>query len=135
MPTLLELAEIAPPEGLDGKSMAPLLRGESTEWRMALHLEHGAGRSPDLSWHALTDGREKYIWFSADGREQLFDLERDPNELQDLAATLAARERLAAWRGQLVAQLAGRPEGFVENGALVPGRDHAAVMAHAQAAA
>jgi arylsulfatase len=135
MPTLLELAEISPPAGIDGRSLVPLLRGEATEWRSCLHLEHGLGHGvPELCWHALTDGREKYIWFSEDGREQLFDLVQDSHELEDLAPTDAGRLRLAAWRERLISQLTDRPEGFVESGALAPGREHAPTMAHARPA-
>jgi arylsulfatase len=135
MPTLLDLAEISPPDRIDGRSLVPLMRGDESEFRSWLHLEHGRGRArPELCWHALTDGREKYIWFSEDGREQLFDLVHDPHELEDLATIDVASTRLARWRERLTSQLAGRPEGFVENGALIAGREHAPVMAHAQPA-
>ena len=67
----------------------------------------------------LTDGREKYIWYSQSGRELLFDLEEDPTELHDLAA--ARPERVAFWRERLMAELDGREEGFVQNGELVNG--------------
>jgi arylsulfatase A-like enzyme len=132
MPTLLDLAGISPPGGLDGSSMVPLMRGEQVEWRTSLHLEH-AWRC-EWCWHALTDGREKYIWFSQDGREHLFDLAHDPHELHDLSATESASARLRCWRERLVSQLTGRPEGFVQNGELVSGREHVPVMAHARPA-
>ena len=38
-----------------------------------------------MSMQWLTDGRWKYVWFSGDGREQLFDLQSDPQERHDLA--------------------------------------------------
>lgn len=55
-----------------------------------------------------------------DGHEQLFDLEADPQELHDLAEE--EPDVLARHRELLARELAGREEGFVEDGRLVPGR-------------
>lgn len=132
MPTILELAEVACPDMVDGRSLLPLLRGENVAWRESLHIEHTAGwREGDLAHlahHTLTDGKEKYIWFAQDGGEQLFNLEEDPEELRDLAREPSAKERLVAWRERLVAELKGRPEGFTEGGRLVAGRDYPVFM-------
>src|SRR5947209_8711340 len=61
MPTLLECAGLPVPESVEGRSFLPLARGESIEWRSHLHGEHlYSGQS--VQW--LTNGREKYVWFS-----------------------------------------------------------------------
>ena len=122
-PTLCDVAGIPIPEGLDGASVLPLLSGAGAPWREYVHGEHVAG---PLSNHWLTDGREKYAWFSQTGREQLFDLAEDPKELHDLAD--ARPDRLAFWRKCLARELEGRPEGFVQDGALVAGRPVAATL-------
>jgi arylsulfatase A-like enzyme len=116
MPTVLEMAEVEIPGKVDGMSLLPLLRGRTEGWREHLHIEC----SPDF--HCLTDGREKYVWFVADGREQLFDLENDPGEIYDLAGDSKAEERLVSWRAKLVEELKGREEGFSDGERLVPGR-------------
>ena len=127
MPTLLECAGLPVPASLEGHSFLPIAAGEDPAWRDSLHGEHTAfGQS--LQW--LTDGREKYIWWSGSGREQLFDLQNDPHETIDLARSPAAQPRLAAWRAQLVAELANREEGFVQAGQLVPGRPVQPCLAH-----
>lgn len=118
MPTLLDLAGVAAPPGVEGRSLLPLLRGEATPWREYLHIEH----APEH--HALTDGREKYIWFVANGREQLFCLRDDPTECRDLAARPEAGDRLEFWRALMVRELAGRQEGFSDGERLVPGRPY-----------
>ena len=82
----------------------------------------------------LTDGREKYIWRPHDGREQLFDLTHDPQELHDLGRVPDARDRVAVWRQRLVEQLQHRPEGFSDGTRLIAGRDYPAVMPHLKAA-
>ncbi len=123
MPTILDMLGIKIPASVDGLSLYPHLRGEPpAEWRECLHIEH----SPHHQ--SLTDGREKYIWWPSDGREQLFDLTKDPHELHDLALILDAADRLALWRERLVARLANRPEGFVASGRLVAGRPYAAMI-------
>ena len=112
MPTLLDMLGLDVPETVDGRSLYPLLRGETVPWRDHIHIEHG-GRQ-----HALTDGRRKYVWDPRDGRELFFDLETDPQELQDLATRSVAAGEVAEWRERLVRELAGRPEGFVRDGKL-----------------
>ncbi|WP_308638081.1 arylsulfatase [Paenibacillus silvisoli] len=119
MPTLLDIAGAPIPETVDGSSVLPLCRGEQVEWRAYIHGEHSYGA---LSNHFATDGREKYIWFSQSGEEQLFDLAGDPQELVNLAETPEWQDRLAVWRRRLAVELEGREEGYVEGGALVAGR-------------
>ncbi len=127
MPTLLEAAGAGIPEHLDGRSLMPVLRGEEPgSWRKMLHLEYGADGA--YSFHALTDGREKYIWFSRDGREQLFDLRADPQELRDLAGRPEEAGRVEKWRQRLVERLGERAEGFVAQGRLVAGRGHPSLI-------
>lgn len=130
MPTLLDLAGIAVPDGCDGRSLAPFLRGQRPRWREWLHGEHTLlGQS--LQW--VTDGRTKYCWASGTGREQLFDLVADPQERHSLAADPARAELLRTWRGHLVEALSGREEGYVEGGELVTGRTPAPILAHTRA--
>ena len=130
MPTVLELAGVAIPESVDGASLVPLLNGESIE-REFVHAEHGS--YDGLMWHMLTDGATKYVWHSADGAEQLFSLDDDPNELTDLADDPIHAATLTRWRERLIDRLAGRPEGFTDGGDLIPGRPHVQEMAHVSA--
>lgn len=126
LPTFCDLAGIPAPAHVDGRSVLPLLRGESAGWREVLHGEHFLGEDSN-QW--LTDGHEKYIWFSQTGRELLFDLDEDPTELHNLAET--APERLSRWRERLVAELDGREEGFAQDGRLMAGRPQGPTLADA----
>ncbi|HWL53977.1 MAG TPA: arylsulfatase [Chthoniobacteraceae bacterium] len=122
MPTLLDAAGVPIPEWVDGRSLLSVLRGEKVgEWREDLLIEIGGGKQ---AFHALTDGREKFIRFSGDGREQFFDLANDPGEERDLIHCPQEQGRIALWRERMIARLADRPEGFVQNGKLVAGRPH-----------
>lgn len=128
MPTLLDCAGLPVPASVEGRSLLPLARGTGGPVRPYLHGEHVAlGQS--LQW--LTDGRQKYVWFSGTGREQLFDLDADPTELCDLSAQAGAQEALAGWRSRLVRELAGCEEGFSDGARLHPGRPVSPVLAPA----
>ena len=70
----------------------------------------------------MTDSRWKYIWYSEDGHEQLFDLANDPTECHDLARDPSSAARVASWRLRLVRELTGREEGYVASGRLLTGR-------------
>ena len=127
MPTFLDAAGVEIPASIEGKSLLPLARGESTEWRRHLHGEHTFGGQ---SVQYVTDGSEKYIWFSGTGREQLFDLAADPQELHDLSADAAHSGRLEPWRAVLARELAGREEGMSDGGKLITGRPVSPVLSH-----
>jgi arylsulfatase len=128
MPTVLDAAGIEVPDSCTGKSLLPITRGESSSVREVLHGEHAKCYEGDFASHFLTDGQMKYIWFSGSGREQLFDLSCDPNELHNITSDTNGEEQVSPWRNRLVDILEKRPEGFVEAEKLIAGRDHEAVM-------
>jgi len=69
LPTFLEVAEVQPPDNLDGKSLLALARDPQAPWREYIDLEHNICYSPLNHWNALTDGRWKYIFHARDGEE------------------------------------------------------------------
>lgn len=125
MPTLLEAAGAPIPPSVEGASLLSPARGDTAAWRSYLHGEHAYG---DRSNHFVTDGREKYIWFSQSGEEQFFDLAADPAELVDASRNPAHADRVALWRERLVRELEGREEGYVQDGRLVVGREPLACL-------
>ncbi len=92
--TLLELAGLPIPEGLDGRSRAAAMRVDR-------QLEAGLDPRPCISEALLYGERELKAWSNAteklvtDGaeRSQLYDIEADPHERKDLASERAARVR------------------------------------------
>jgi len=127
MPTLLALAGTKSPSRIDGENLLPVLRGQKEVAREWLHTEHAPIYSRAQAYHALTDGRYKYVWRPLSGAEQLFDLEKDPKELHDLSKDPASEATLMIWRERLVQRLAGRPEGFSKGGKLIKGRPYPSV--------
>lgn len=119
MPTLLDAAGVSIPDTVDGCSLLPLVKGENVAWRRVIHGEH---EFKELSNHYVTDGMQKYIWFSQTGREQLFDLSRDPKETVDVSGDPKYQVALAGWRAQLATELYGREEGYSDGKQLIAGR-------------
>lgn len=129
MPTLLDCAGLAVPDGVEGRSVLPAARGGAGPLRTHLHGEHSYVVCGGAA-HWVTDGNEKYVWLSQTGREQLFDLRNDPHELHDLAAAPSHAARLAHWRAVLISELEGREEGYTDGTRLIPGREPRAVLSH-----
>lgn len=122
MPTILEAGGAKIPETCDGRSMLPFARASGqapSGWRDYLHGEHTSGATSN---HWITDGRSKYVWFSQSGREQFFDLARDPRELVDLINNSDHRAAVDRFRRRLIDELAGREEGFTDGQKLIVGR-------------
>jgi arylsulfatase A-like enzyme len=127
MPTVLSLADTKSPAHVDGVDLVPILRGQKRLIREWLHFEHAPCYSQEQAFHALTDGHFKYIWRPVNGREHLFDLDKDPREEHDLSKDAQCLSLLETWRNRLIQRLAARPEGFSENGRLIPGRPYPAL--------
>lgn len=82
LPTVVELAGIAPPDGIDGKSLLPLLAGHPDHRRIA----YAESLYPQLHyrWAALRCARiltEKYVQTT---RPESYDLTVDPGEVRSV---------------------------------------------------
>ena len=118
-PTLLELggAEIDPT--LQGRSWVPLLRGDRpADWRTSILIEHHSdpesylGRSPlrralNMGYKAVRTDRYKYIQYTdLMGMDELYDLEADPYELENLISQPSSEDLLEELRADLSRLLA-----------------------------
>jgi arylsulfatase A-like enzyme len=118
LPTFLEAAGSGPSRPIDGRSLLSLVRSNGAGWREYIDLEHDICYSPENHWNALTDGRWKYIFHALNGEQQLFDLEKDPHELNDLGGDLAYTGELRRWRQRLIQHFEERGEPFLVSGDL-----------------
>ena len=98
-PTVCDYADVPVPDGLDGKSLVPILKDAS-----ASVYPFVVGYFAD-SQRMIRDGRWKYIAYPEAGREQLFDLAADPLELTDRSADPKQAGRKRVFRNKLRAWL------------------------------
>jgi arylsulfatase A-like enzyme len=118
MPTMLDLTERSIPVQCDGASLMPWLRGDTPEgWRQDAHWEFDfrdvVGGAPErelgirldqCALNVIRDRDYKYVHFPA-LPPLLFDLRKDPGELNDLAhdplhapVMLRYAQKLLSWR-------------------------------------
>lgn len=88
-PTIAEWAGASVPEFVDGRSLAPVLRGPIADWRGGVLIEHYHGR-PDRTdgppaFQAMRGEDWLYVEYS-DGWRERYDLAADPYELRNRAA-------------------------------------------------
>ena len=121
MPTFLDLAGAPIPETVEGQSLLPLLTGQKTDWRNYYHGEHSPCYHPENTNQFLADGEWKYIWNPATNEEQLFHLETDPHECENLAHHEESEKNLVLWRDRMIEELKDRSDGLSDGMQLIPG--------------
>jgi choline-sulfatase len=79
LPTICDYANGDPPSEADGRSLHPLIHGEDAEDRSYVRIESRLGE-------AIVGDRFKYALYDTEpNREQLYDLDTDPGEMQNHA--------------------------------------------------
>jgi arylsulfatase len=115
-PTFLDAAALPRPASVEGMSLLDILRGKPG--RKVLDLEHASCYAPKDGWVALMDERYKYIYFEHTGQQQLFDLSRDPTEVNNLADQPSSAKLVKQWRQKMIQHLSIRGEPWVKDGDL-----------------
>jgi arylsulfatase A-like enzyme len=105
-PTILALAGVPVPAGMQGTDLQPLLRDAGAKGREDWYYEHvyttGPGRRPIPKSEGVRTERWKYIRYTEPNPpvEQLFDLASDPQEEKDLVHDPAHAGTLADLRSR-----------------------------------
>lgn len=102
MPTFLDVAGAPVPDGLDARSVLPVLRGEET--REPVMFGEFYGHQCPVSLRVIRTERLKYVFNGAD-IDELYDLTNDPGELTNRVQDPAYRNDLAEMRGRLLERL------------------------------
>ena len=102
LPTLCDFTGVRPPPGIDGTSLLPLLHGEPAETPRVVKAESYTfwhESTPDLSANRMIrKGPWKLCYYGSYDDFELFNLEEDPGETNDLGHSPAHAEILAELR-------------------------------------
>jgi arylsulfatase A-like enzyme len=102
--TILELAHVAAPTEMQGRSLVPLIEGKSIPWRHEFLYEHRFQHPKLPMSEGIRTTRWKYVRYTSvkPVYEQLFDLDDDPLERHNLVNDAHAKQELdtlrAEWR-------------------------------------
>ena len=111
--TICEAAGLPIPTDYQGHSLMPLARGESpADWREDVVATYHGAQFGLYEQRMLRDRRFKYVWNPTDV-DELYDLEADPWELQNLVGRPEYAETLCRMRQRLLARLTAQGDGIV----------------------
>ena len=85
--TFLDVAGVKVPSDMQGRSIAPLLKGEAAkDWRKSFyyHYYEFPGAHSVARHYGVTNGHHKLIHFYQKEEWELFDLKKDPNEMKSV---------------------------------------------------
>lgn len=99
VPTLCDYADIQAPTGLYGRSILPLLKGETpSDWREAVVSQWYTSREMTIEPARMYRTKTHKYTVYQEGGEELFDMVNDPGETRNLASDPAYIELLNTYR-------------------------------------
>ncbi len=120
-PTFLDLAGLPVPASMQGRSLAPLLRGESpADWRQSVYYRyyHSPGHHNTQAHLGVRTSTHKLIYYWKKDAYEMFDLTRDPTEQHNLlfGEAEAKRPEIAAKFAELKAEIKRLQQEYKDDG-------------------
>ncbi len=120
-PTILDLAGQPVPDSMQGRSLAPLLRGERpADWRTSVYYRyyHDPGDHNTRAHYGVRTATHKLIHYWTKDAWELYDLVSDPHEQHNLLfdEAEASSPQVAALFTELKAELARLQAAYGDNG-------------------
>jgi arylsulfatase A-like enzyme len=120
-PTFLDLAGLPIPDSMQGRSLVPLLRGESpAEWRSSVYYRyyHDPGNHNTAAHLGVRTATHKLIYYWKKDAYEMFDLTKDPEEQHNLLydAKDANDPQIAAKFAELKAEIARLQKQYQDDG-------------------
>ncbi len=120
-PTFLDIAGLPVPDSMQGRSLAPLLRGESpTDWRTSVYYRyyHDPGHHNTVAHLGVRTATHKLIHYWKQDSYEMFDLTRDPAEQHNLLfdPAEATGPEVAARFAELKAEIARQQKALRDDG-------------------
>jgi arylsulfatase A-like enzyme len=103
-PTFLEMAGVAVPSDMQGRSLVPLLRGERpADWRRSMYYRyyHEPGHHNTAAHYGVRTETHKLIHYWRKNAWELYDLRSDPNEQRNLIGNAAEAATVAELKAEL----------------------------------
>jgi arylsulfatase A-like enzyme len=86
-PTILDMAGIKIPDDMQGRSLLPVFRGKTpADWRHSMYYHYYEFAPPHwvLPCYGIRTERYKLIYYYTINEWELFDLQKDPDEMENL---------------------------------------------------
>lgn len=120
-PTFLDLAGLPVPAFMQGRSLAPLLRGAApADWRTSVYYRyyHDPGHHNTVAHLGVRTATHKLIYYWKQNAYEMFDLTKDPTEQRNLlySPTDANKPEIAAKFAELKAEIARLQKEYQDDG-------------------
>jgi arylsulfatase A-like enzyme len=101
-PTFIEIAGGRLPEGLHGRSMVPVLRGQTpADWRKSIYYHYYDPGHGVAKHYGVRTERYTLAYFYTSDEWELFDLEKDPKQLRNVYADTAYATTVTGLKAEL----------------------------------
>jgi arylsulfatase A-like enzyme len=103
-PTFLDAAGLSVPADMQGRSLVPLLKGQPpADWRTSMYYRyyHDPGDHNTRAHYGVRTLTHKLIYYWKKDQWEMFDLVKDPNELNNLYNDPAHKETMAKLKAEL----------------------------------